>query len=139
MNIGDRHPLDNVLYEIVSIGALDEDGDFDVEEGRVPEPEETGMVLLPDDEPGRAYWMQPVTEVEQRARVASLEMEVDFLLGSLRATLIEYEDKDEDVPVSVVASLMRASCSVGYMHGLREEPRGALALRAGYDAGGNAP
>lgn len=132
--------MEGVLYEVVSHGVIDGDGDYAVEEGRPPVQGEHGLAMMPDDEPGRVYWLETVEAVETRERVSRLQMEVDSLLsGLVRKTLMAYEDQGEDVPVNIASDLVRAACAAGYIHALREEPRGALALRAGYNENGVAP
>lgn len=132
MNIGERHELDGDWFEVTASGSVSGE-DFVFEDGRLPEEGERGKLILPDEEEGVAYWVEPVEQVEKRERVSRLEMEMDTLLGPVRAELLRYDD---DVPLEKVASMLRVAAAQGYMHALTEEPRGALASRSGYTVEG---
>lgn len=138
MEVGDRHVIDGVEYECVSSGTIGDDGEFSVTEGRVPMPGDEGMLLAPEDDEGSGYWFEPVARVEQRARMAALEMEMDSLMPNVRRELLAYEEEGA-VPLTVAAGFARAACAYGYMYGFKEVPPGDLARRAGYDAEGARP
>lgn len=138
MEVGDRYPIDGVEYECVSIGTVGDDGEYEVTDGRTPVPGDEGMLLAPEDDPDARYWFEPVARVEQRARMAALEMEMDSLMPSVRRELLTYEEEGT-VPLTVAAAFARAACAYGYMFGFKEDPAGELARRAGYDAEGARP
>jgi hypothetical protein len=126
VEIGDRQQIEGVLHECVSIGLFDEEtGDYTMQEGRVPGEGEEGILIAPDSDPDRAYWMQPASEVDDRNRQSSLEMQMDALMPDVRRELLRFED-DGVVPLDVAAGLARAACAYGYEYGINEEPRGAL-------------
>jgi hypothetical protein len=125
VEIGDRHEIDGVQYEIVSAGLYDGEK-IDVQEGRVPMEGDSAYLFVPEDDPEHAFLLEQVEVIEHRERMARLELEMDGLMPGVRAALLLYEERDDPVPVEVVGRLLRAACATGYQYGVAEEPRGAL-------------
>lgn len=112
-------------YEVVARGSYTDEGEFNVEEGRIPLEGDEGLVLQSEDHPENVYWLQRVEIVDARNRMSRLEMAMDELMPNVRAQLLKYEDEGV-VPLDEAAGLLRAACAAGYEFARREDPPGAL-------------
>jgi hypothetical protein len=126
VNIGERHVMEgDEEYEVVSRGTYNDDGEFNVVEGRIPAEGEEGLLLQSEQHPENIYWLERVEVVDARNRMARLEMAMDELMPNVRAELLRFENPGT-VPLDDVARLMRAACAAGYEFAQREDPPGAL-------------
>jgi hypothetical protein len=138
LKLGDRHEIDGTEYEVTGIGKLDEEGNYEVVDGRIPLDGDTGLLITPDDEPGDSFWLEPVSLMRQRERIGALEFAMDSITQPVRVELLGYEVQGA-VPFGVVVGLVRAAAAYGYVYGTTEEPRGQLAEQTGYRPDGMVP
>lgn len=126
MNIGERHVLEgDEEYEVVSKGSYDDDGEFNVTDGRIPAEGDEGLLLQSEQHPENIYWLERVEVVDARNRMARMEMAMDELMPKVRIELLRYEEAGS-IPLDEAASLMRVACATGYQFAQTENPPGAL-------------
>lgn len=129
--VGTQHEIDGVLYVVVALGRRVGENEWEFYEGRpLLEPDENALVIYPDEQPDSAIVLQRVEDVLERERLGNLEREIDERLDVLRKVLLPYEDEGQEVPVELVARMLRAA----YARGGRDVAAGHFAVAGLLDA-----